>query len=93
MAGWSVWRRRGRRMGVGLDAPTITTASAGGRVGCGQVRWLARLTPKLDILRLTTRGKARSRLGRQQLLGDLAGHRGQVALAGGSGERPPGQWW
>ena len=33
----------------------------GGRVGRGQARCLARLTPKLDSLRLTTRGKARRR--------------------------------
>ena len=52
---------RGRRIGAGLDAATMTTASAGCRVGCGQVRCLARLTPKLLILRLTTRGNARSR--------------------------------
>jgi hypothetical protein len=39
----------------------MTTAWAGGRVGWGQPRWWARLTPKLLILRLTTRGKARSR--------------------------------
>jgi hypothetical protein len=44
-----------------LDGPTMTTPSAGGRVGCGQARCLARLTPKLLILRLTTRGNARSR--------------------------------
>jgi hypothetical protein len=48
-------------MGAGLDAPTMTTASAAGSIGCGQARCLARLTPKLDILRLTTRGNARSR--------------------------------
>jgi hypothetical protein len=52
---------RGRRMGAGLDAPTMTTAWAEGKVGCGQPRCLARLTPKLLILRLTTRGNARSR--------------------------------
>src|SRR5919204_1935520 len=52
---------RGRGMGAGLDAPTMTTAWAEGRVGCGQARCLARLTPKLLILRLTTRGNARSR--------------------------------
>jgi hypothetical protein len=52
---------RGRRTGAGLDDPTVTTAWAGGGVGCGQPRWRARLTPKLLILRLTTRGKARSR--------------------------------
>src|SRR5512132_548712 len=33
----------------------------GRSVGCGQQRWAARLTPKLLILRLTTRGLARSR--------------------------------
>jgi hypothetical protein len=49
-------------MGADLDAPTMTTAAAAGRVGWGQPRWRARLTPKLLILRLTTRGRARSRL-------------------------------
>src|SRR5829696_490556 len=51
----------GCRIGAGLDAPTMTTASAGASIGWGQARCLARLTPKLLILRLTTRGKARSR--------------------------------
>ena len=40
----------------------MTTAWAAGCVGWGQARWRTRLTPKLLILRLTTRGKARSRL-------------------------------
>jgi hypothetical protein len=39
----------------------MATASAGYLVGCGQSRCSVRLTPKLDILRLTTRGLARSR--------------------------------
>src|SRR5206468_11700887 len=47
--------------GAGLDGSTMTTASAAGRAGCGQARWRTRWTPKLDILRLTTRGKAPSR--------------------------------
>src|SRR3954467_10136206 len=37
------------------------TALAGGVLGCGQWRWAAVLTLKLDILRLTTRGWLRSR--------------------------------
>jgi hypothetical protein len=37
----------------------MTTAWATGLVGCGQARWVARLTPKFDILRLTTLGLAR----------------------------------
>src|SRR5918994_358023 len=60
-SGWAGGARRGRRMGAGLEAPTTTIAWPGGRVGRGQARCLARLTPKQDILRLTTRGKARSR--------------------------------
>lgn len=36
-------------------------ASEAGRVGWGRELWKARLTPKLDILRLTTLGLARSR--------------------------------
>ena len=39
----------------------MTTASASGLVGCGHWRWWARLAAKLLILRLTARGKARSR--------------------------------
>src|SRR5919106_2794562 len=84
---------RGRRMGAGLDAPTMTTASAEGRVGCGQARWRARLTAKLDILRLTTRGNARSRrMGRSrsaisrltQVSVLAAGSGGNGRLAGGA---------
>ena len=44
----------------------MATASAGFRVGCGQCRCSARLTPKLDILRLTTRALERwRRIGRR----------------------------
>lgn len=43
-----------------MDAGTMVTASAGGAAGLGQLRWWARLRPQLDILRLTTRGNARS---------------------------------
>ena len=71
-------------MGVGLEAPTITTASTAGSVGCGQVRCLARLTPKLDILRLTTRGKARSRRMGSSCSAISPVTRARV-LAGGSG--------
>src|SRR5215218_2500794 len=39
------------------------TASSGGLVGWGQWRWKSRLSGKLLILRLTTRGTARSRRG------------------------------
>jgi hypothetical protein len=39
----------------------MTTAWAAGSVGWGQARWRLRLTPKLLILRFTTRGNARSR--------------------------------
>jgi hypothetical protein len=46
---------------MGREAGTRTIAWWAGRVGCGQQRWAARLTPKLLILRLTTRGLARSR--------------------------------
>src|SRR6266851_10441093 len=43
----------------------ITTASSEGRVGWGQARCSGRFTAYFDILRLTTRGLARSgRLGR-----------------------------
>src|SRR5215218_707818 len=42
---------------------TTTTAWPGDLVGCGQRRWRSRLSGKLLILRLTTRGKARSRRG------------------------------
>src|SRR5215211_3036566 len=42
---------------------TTTTAWPGDLVGCGQRRWKSRLSAKLLILRLTTRGKARSRRG------------------------------
>src|SRR5215218_3421559 len=51
----------GRRVPTGREAGTRTIAWWAGRVGCGQQRWVARLTPKLLILRLTTRGLARSR--------------------------------
>src|SRR4029450_51966 len=51
----------GRRVPMGREAGTRTIAWWAGRVGCGQQRWVARLTPKLLILRLTTRGLARSR--------------------------------
>ncbi len=39
------------------------TLSAGSRVGLGRLRCSSRLTPKLDILRLTTRGLERLRRG------------------------------
>src|SRR5260370_22634685 len=39
----------------------MAMASSGGRVGWAQFRWRARLPPYLLILRLTTRGAARSR--------------------------------
>jgi hypothetical protein len=42
---------------------TITTTLSGGLVGCGQQRSWSRLRGKLLILRLTTRGQARSRRG------------------------------
>jgi hypothetical protein len=42
---------------------TITAASSGGLIGCGKWRWRSRLSRKLLILRLTTRGQARSRRG------------------------------
>jgi hypothetical protein len=51
----------GRRVPTGREAGSRTIASFGGRVGWGQRRWVARLTPKLLILRLTTRGLDRSR--------------------------------
>lgn len=43
-----------------MEAGTMVTVSAGGAAGWGQLRWWARLRPQLDILRLTTRGNARS---------------------------------
>ena len=49
-----------RLVGAVLDAGVMVTASAGGVAGWGQVRWWGRLRPQLDILRLTTRGNARS---------------------------------
>src|SRR5512133_4323200 len=71
-------------MGAGLEAPTITIAWAGGRVGRGQARCLARLTPKFDILRLTTRGKARRRRMGSRCSAISPVTRASV-LAGGSG--------
>ncbi len=62
----------------------MTTASAGGNVGRGQARWWARLTPKFDILRLTTRGKARSRRAGSSRSAISRVMRASV-LAGGSG--------
>ena len=50
-----------RRVPTGREAGTRTIAWWAGRVGCGQQRWAACLTPKLLILRLTTRGLARNR--------------------------------
>ena len=64
-------------MGVGLDAATITTASAGGTVGRGQYGWWARLTPKLLSLRLITPREGTQAAFGQQTLGDLPGEAGQ----------------
>ena len=77
-----------------MDAPTMTIASPGARIGWGQARWVARLTPKLLILRLTTRGKARSRrvgssrsvisrLTRASVLEGGSGGKGHRPLTGG----------
>jgi len=51
----------GGLIGAVLWCGAMATASAGSRVGCGQCRCWARLTPKLDILRLTTRALERRR--------------------------------
>ena len=75
-----------------MDAPTMTTAWAEGKVGCGQARCLARLTPKLLILRLTTRGKARSRRVGSSRSAIFRLTRVSVLVAGSRGERPPGRW-
>ena len=44
-----------------MEAPTMTTASMTGLAGWVPCLWAVRLTPKLLILRLTTRGLARWR--------------------------------
>ena len=73
-------------MGVGLDAATITTASAGGTVGRGQYVWWARLTPKLLSLRLITRGKARRRRSGSRRSAISRVRRASVLASGSGGE-------
>ena len=68
------------------------TAAAAGMVGWGQCRWRARLTPKLPILRLTTRGKARSRRvgSRRARISAMASTTERAKCSGGKGRPAAG---
>ena len=61
-------------------------------VGCGQVLWWVRLTAKLDILRLTTRGLVRrGRFGRSsQRISACASARTASSALGGKARAGPG---